>query len=103
MAVIAELVDELRTVGAELVDLGRVARLLSWDQETMMPRRGAPWRARQRAALQGLYHERKILATIMEQRVEYNEKLGRYPTIEDRLRFGGELVSAIGDALLADR
>jgi len=52
---------------------------------------------------QGLYHERKILATIMEQRVEYNEKLGRYPTIEDRLRFGGELVSAIGDALLADR
>ncbi|HEY8476935.1 MAG TPA: carboxypeptidase M32, partial [Chloroflexota bacterium] len=58
MAVIAELVDELRTVGAELVDLGRVARLLSWDQETMMPRRGAPWRARQRATLQGLYHER---------------------------------------------
>jgi hypothetical protein len=28
--------------------------------------------------------------------IEYNSKLGRLPTVADRLRFGEELVSAMG-------
>ena len=44
---------------------------------------------------QGLWHERKIPAFGMEQRVQFNEKLGRYPSVEDRLRFGAELAQSI--------
>lgn len=44
---------------------------------------------------QGLWHERKIPAFLMEQRVQFNEKLGRYPEIEDRFRFGAELAQSI--------
>ncbi len=42
----------------ELRDLGAAAALLSWDQEVMLPPRGAPARARQSAALAGVLHER---------------------------------------------
>jgi hypothetical protein len=48
---------------------------------------------------QALWSERKIPAFLMEQRVEFNEKLGRYPTVEDRLSFGAGLVKAIAQAL----
>ncbi|MEP7364833.1 MAG: M14 family zinc carboxypeptidase, partial [Acidobacteriota bacterium] len=44
---------------------------------------------------QGLWHERKIPAFGMEQRVQFNEKLGHYPSVEDRLRFGAELAQSI--------
>ena len=44
---------------------------------------------------QGLWHERKLPAFGMEQRVQFNEKLGRYPTVDDRLRFGAELAQSI--------
>jgi carboxypeptidase Taq len=47
-----------RGIGSELMELGRVSRLQSWDQETMMPPKGAVYRARQRATIQGLMHER---------------------------------------------
>jgi carboxypeptidase Taq len=43
---------------AELRDLASAAALLSWDQETMMPRKGAAARARQLATLAGMRHER---------------------------------------------
>jgi hypothetical protein len=45
--------------------------------------------------IQGLYHRYKIPGFLMEQRISYNEKLNRRPLIEDRVRFGGELVRAI--------
>jgi len=48
---------------------------------------------------QGLWAERRIPAFLIEQRVEYNEKLGRHPTVEDRIDFGAGLVEAIGAAL----
>jgi murein tripeptide amidase MpaA len=44
---------------------------------------------------QGLFHDRKIPALLMEQMVEYNSKLGRVPTIEDRTQFGAALVRAL--------
>ncbi|MSP15933.1 MAG: carboxypeptidase M32 [Myxococcales bacterium] len=43
---------------AELRDLSSTAALLQWDQETMMPRRGAAARAQQLVTLAGLRHER---------------------------------------------
>jgi carboxypeptidase Taq len=53
-----ELVGELRDRVAEVIDLVQAASLLGWDQETMMPPRGAIFRATQQAALQGVIHER---------------------------------------------
>jgi carboxypeptidase Taq len=58
--------DELLRRYAELRDLASAAALLSWDQETMMPRKGAAARARQLATLAGLRHERFTDARIGE-------------------------------------
>lgn len=49
--------------------------------------------------IQGLWHDFKAPAFLMEQRIAFNEKLKRLPTIEDRLRFGRELVESIAAAL----
>ena len=43
---------------AELADIGHAEGLLSWDQETYMPPKGAAMRARARGTLAGLHHER---------------------------------------------
>jgi murein tripeptide amidase MpaA/dienelactone hydrolase len=48
---------------------------------------------------QGLYHDRKIPAMLMEQMIEYNSKLGHCPTVLDRSEFGAGLVRAIAEAL----
>jgi murein tripeptide amidase MpaA len=48
---------------------------------------------------QGLYHERKLPAMLMEQMVEFNSKLGRCPTAMDRTEFGGALVRVIAEAV----
>jgi len=50
--------EELTTRMHELRDLAGAISLLSWDQETCMPPKGAEPRAHQLATLQGLYHER---------------------------------------------
>ncbi len=42
----------------ELADINHAQGLLSWDQETYMPPRGAAMRARALGTLAGLYHER---------------------------------------------
>ena len=41
----ADPLEQLRERMAELADLRNVAQLLDWDQQTMMPPRGAPTRA----------------------------------------------------------
>ncbi len=48
---------------------------------------------------QGLFHDRKVPAMLMEQMVQYNSKLGRVPTAADRTAFGGELVRALAAAV----
>lgn len=48
---------------------------------------------------QALHQHRKLPAFLMEQMVSRNPKLGRFPTAEDRRRFGPELVRAIAAAL----
>ena len=47
----------LREQMAQLADLRNVAQLLDWDQQTMMPPRGAPARAETAATVQRISHE----------------------------------------------
>jgi carboxypeptidase Taq len=49
---------ELRNLVAEIWDLNSARGLLSWDEETHMPRGGAEARAEQKATLERLAHER---------------------------------------------
>jgi murein tripeptide amidase MpaA len=49
--------------------------------------------------LEGLYYKHSIPAFLMEQRIGYVGKLGRCPTVNDRLEFGKGLVKAIRAAL----
>jgi hypothetical protein len=48
---------------------------------------------------QGLYHDRRLPAMLMEQMIVYNSKLGHAPTAADRKQFGAELVRALADAV----
>jgi murein tripeptide amidase MpaA len=48
---------------------------------------------------QGLFHDRQLPAMLLEQMIEYNSKLGRVPTLEDRREFGAELVRALAAAV----
>ena len=50
--------DQLRRHLAEVSDLDKAAALLSWDQQTMMPRGGVIARAEQLATLRRIAHER---------------------------------------------
>jgi carboxypeptidase Taq len=49
---------ELQTRLAEIVDLGKTAALLGWDQQVMMPGKGAPVRAEQLATVGRIAHEK---------------------------------------------
>ena len=48
---------------------------------------------------QALFNERKVPAYLLELMVDRNEKIGRCPTVADRLEFGGGLVRAMCEAL----
>jgi carboxypeptidase Taq len=50
-------IEQLRERMAELTDLRNTARLLEWDQQTMMPPRGAPTRAEALATLERISHD----------------------------------------------
>ncbi len=47
---------------------------------------------------QGLFHDRKVPAMIMEQMVDFNSKLGHLPEVSDRKAFGAGLVQAMAAA-----
>jgi hypothetical protein len=49
---------------------------------------------------QGLWAERKIPAFLMELMVDRNQKLGREPTVGDRLEFGAALIRAMAAAVV---
>jgi carboxypeptidase Taq len=53
---------ELHQWLAELTDLRHAARLLQWDQQTMMPPRGGPSRADSLATLERISHEQLVSA-----------------------------------------
>jgi carboxypeptidase Taq len=54
----ADALERLKERLGEVTDLYKVARLLSWDQQTMMPPAGTGHRAEQSATVQRLAHER---------------------------------------------
>ena len=49
--------------------------------------------------VQGLYHDRKIPAFLIEQRISRHHKSGRIPGVQDRKQFGADLVRAVKAAL----
>jgi hypothetical protein len=49
--------------------------------------------------VQGLNREFGIPSFLMEQRIAFSKKLNRLPTVEDRLRFGAELVRVLASIL----
>ena len=53
----ADALERLKERLGQVADLNKVARLLSWDQQTMMPPAGTGHRADQSATVQGLAHE----------------------------------------------
>ncbi len=55
-----EELDQLTERLALITDLGKSARLLAWDQQTMMPRGGAAARAEQLATLARVSHEQFV-------------------------------------------
>src|SRR5437660_12638505 len=55
-------IQQLRERRAELTDLRHAAGLLEWDQQTMMPPRGAMTRAESLATLEKLSHDMFISA-----------------------------------------
>src|SRR5205823_885641 len=62
--------DELEGRMRELAELGRVAALLSWDQQTMMPPGGSEARARALATMRVMRHRRLVdprLGELLEQ------------------------------------
>jgi carboxypeptidase Taq len=48
--------DAMIQISKEANDINKAVALMSWDQETQMPTKGAPSRARQMATLSGLAH-----------------------------------------------
>ena len=51
--------------------------------------------------IQGLYRDFGIPGFLMEQRISYNDRLGRLPEVADRQKFGSELVRAIAATVAA--
>jgi carboxypeptidase Taq len=54
---VADALEQLKERLAEVMDLYKVVRLLSWDQQTMMPAAGTGHRADQMATIQQLAHQ----------------------------------------------
>jgi carboxypeptidase Taq len=58
--------QSFRKLTQSLADLKAMGSILSWDQETMMPSKGAATRARQRATAAAIYHEKLTDSTLTD-------------------------------------
>lgn len=70
--------QELKELLAPIDDLTKIQRLLSWDQSTMMPSRGAAARADQMATLAAILHEKftdPAIGRLLDQLRPYEESL----------------------------
>src|SRR5690242_17311905 len=73
-----EKLRDLKTRLAEIHDIRRADAVLLWDQRTYMPPEGAAARARQRATLARIAHEKKIdpeMGRLLDQLTAYQESL----------------------------
>jgi hypothetical protein len=50
-----------------------------------------------------LWKERRVPVLLMEQRIGSSSKLGRRPTVQDRLAFGRELIAVMAETVLSNR
>jgi carboxypeptidase Taq len=72
--------DELRTRLGEIDDVARAAAVLAWDQQTLMPPRGAEARAQQLGTLGRIGHELFVsdeMGTLLDELRGYEESLDR--------------------------
>ncbi|HET6164082.1 MAG TPA: carboxypeptidase M32 [Planctomycetota bacterium] len=67
---------------AEICDLSSASALLSWDQETTMPKQGAPARARQLATVAGIRHERFVDGRVGELLADCEAAPGQFEDVE---------------------
>ncbi|HEY8418772.1 MAG TPA: carboxypeptidase M32 [Limnochordales bacterium] len=74
---------ELREIIADVAALRAANAVLGWDQETYMPRGGAEARARHRAALARMSHERLTAPRVGELLEALREREGTDPDPED--------------------
>jgi carboxypeptidase Taq len=81
-----EIVKELRRHLAELTDLRNAVQLLQWDQQTMMPPRGAELRADELGTLQRLLHERFVSAHTGRLLDDAEDQCGDLPPDSDDAR-----------------
>jgi carboxypeptidase Taq len=70
--------EELKRRLLEISDLAGTAAILSWDQATYLPKRGAAARGRQCALMSRLLHERRIdpeLGRLLDRLIRHGERL----------------------------
>jgi hypothetical protein len=47
-----------------------------------------------------LWKDKRVPVMLMEQRISPGDKLGHAPTVDDRLNFGRELITVMGETVL---
>jgi murein tripeptide amidase MpaA len=76
-----------------------LTRTTSFDPSDGYEDEITPSRPGRMDVVEGLYYKHSIPAFLMEQRISYVGKLGRCPTVNDRLEFGKGLVKAVWSSL----
>jgi murein tripeptide amidase MpaA len=87
---------EFRALGQRTLDL--LTKRTTFNPTVALRETGDAAKGRMTVA-QGLYAARKIPAMLMEQMIEYNSKLKRCPTAQDRMEFGAALVDVLYSAV----
>ena len=64
---------------------------------TFDPSRAIGFRVLAATDTNSLFRERGVPVVLLEQRISYGRKLGKAPNIEDRLRFGRELITTAAE------
>ena len=69
-------------------------------QTTFDPSHAISFRTLAATDTNSLFRERRVPVVLIEQRIAHSPKLGRQPTVADRLRFGRELLSTAAQTVL---
>jgi hypothetical protein len=93
----AEYIDTLADDPASRQRIERLQQLLV-DRTSFHPSRPPTFSAGQ-GTTNSLYREKRVPVVLMELRIGTSAKLARRPTVEDRLRFGRDLVAVMADAV----
>ncbi|MCG8453258.1 MAG: carboxypeptidase M32 [Spirochaetales bacterium] len=87
-----EIIDEMKSLDADIIRLGHISALLEWDQETMMPSKAVEERAEQSALMVGLHHQH-IVNPRWKELFSSWEALGENPSDETEEAFLREVKS----------